>query len=315
MSGSPRRELRVIVLTACLTFALAALAQPASAAPERKQYTATISPTSASVQVPTAYVVTITNATTSTTDLGSANITFPSAFTALSVGTISAPAGKAWTRTLSGNTVQLRSGGAADKLTPGQSVSVGVTARATSTGVKIIATAVKQSNNFLGVGNNFTLSGAQPTVTVGGSAALCTGGTCSAQTSNYASGPTPTNPVAGLVELETGSCSSNDCYLVIDNRNCAGSHGCVNNQIFFLPPSNATGNVTLTYLCDPSVCDVDDEGIKEDENGNFTLVGDCPEEPGSGDLPCILERGLTVEGWIRHVVLFGPGDPRYSGCC
>jgi hypothetical protein len=308
MLGSTRRVFHTTFFLACVLVSLAALT-PANAA-VRRQFTATISPAATSIQTPTSFVVTIRNRTQSQANIGSANITFPASFTSLGITSVTAPAGKNWTATLSGNTVQLRSGIVADKLAPGQSVAVGVTGTVTSTGTKVLTVLAKQSNNFSGT-NTFNIVGAQPSVHVSGDAVLCDGGSCSVETPNFEGGPTVTNPVAGRVTLDTGGCEGDDCFLVIDTANCGGSHGCVNNEIFFFPPSNQSGMLALEYLCDLSVCSAEGSSFKEDENGEITPVFDCPSsEPGSEDLPCILERS-TESGFLRLLVLFGEGDPRF----
>src|SRR5205823_1524358 len=81
------------------------------------------------------------------------------------------PAGKTWSSGLSGSTIMLRNPGPgpANRLTPGQYVTVTFNATAPCTaGSRTWTTRVKQSNDFSGTGNDFTRSVSDPTVTVTG---------------------------------------------------------------------------------------------------------------------------------------------------
>jgi len=74
-----------------------------------------------------AYTLTITNNSTNNEVLGSSNVTIPAGYSSLVLGSVTVSAGKVWTATLVGGTIQLRSS-AANTLTPGQSVTLGFTA-------------------------------------------------------------------------------------------------------------------------------------------------------------------------------------------
>src|SRR5438094_10295351 len=74
-----------------------------------------------------AYTPTITNNSTNNEVLGSSNVTVPAGYSSLVLGSVTVSAGKVWTATLVGGTIQLRSS-AANTLTPGQSVTLGFTA-------------------------------------------------------------------------------------------------------------------------------------------------------------------------------------------
>ncbi len=310
MSSRLRRVSRVATIICSIVLGLSLFAQPAFAPPPRKQFTATISPTSAVAGVPTTYTLTLTNAPGSQVDLGSANVTFPASFDDLSLGAVTAPSGKTWTATLAGNAVQLRSPAPADRLTPGQAVSVVITATATSPGVKTITVLAKQSNNFLGSGNDFTISGSQPTVTVGGNATFCGGGSCTVQTSNWGSGPTASAPLAGRVSLNAQTCTDGiNCYVSIQAGACGGAHGCIANQLFYSPPDNATAPVIVDYVCAQSACP-GDRLLKENEDGSITILEDCPTAPpAAGDLPCVASRTRDTDGTFRAVIYVGTEDP------
>src|SRR6266516_1246136 len=157
----------------------AAVALPALAATSTKFYTPSISPTSSSPGATVSYTFKTLNNTTSSQQLGSANISVPSGFT---VGTpISMPhtfnssddssAGKTWTAGLntSGTTIMLRNPGPgpANRLNPGHYVAVVFRATAPcTTGLSTWITRVKQSNDFSGTGNDFTRTGTDPQVNV-----------------------------------------------------------------------------------------------------------------------------------------------------
>jgi hypothetical protein len=147
-----------------------ALVPSALSVTSTKYYTASISPTSASVGGPTTFTLTITNSKNSTQALGSANITVPPRFELpAGVGIPVAPAGKKFTATLNAAVIELRNPGPSTKnaLSPGESVSIPLTATAScgQTGPTApFATVAKQSNDFKGSGNDFVNTGADPWV-------------------------------------------------------------------------------------------------------------------------------------------------------
>jgi len=137
---------------------------------DTREYSATISPTSdLAGRASASYTLTIKNETTSTKDLGSANITIPSGYTGATVVSVTAPPGKTWTATIVSGVIQLRaSNNSSARLSPGQTVAVTITANAPCTaGAYQWTTAAKENSNF--GGNDFTLVGSQPSVTITGS--------------------------------------------------------------------------------------------------------------------------------------------------
>src|SRR2546428_12125497 len=111
----------------------------------------------------------IKNETSSNQDLGSANITVPAGYIAVTLGAVTAPAGKTWTRALVTGVIQLRSGANANRLLPGQSVSVLVTATAPCTAGSYVWTIeARQSTDFSG-SDNYPPVGSDPTITITGS--------------------------------------------------------------------------------------------------------------------------------------------------
>jgi hypothetical protein len=157
---------RLVLTIAAAALGLAILAAPAMAA--TKPFSMVVSPASVAAGQSTTFSVTLTNRT-SQQQLGSANITVPSAFTAVSVAD---PPGAA-TATMNGNVVQLRDAGVA----PGGSIVVSVTATVPSACAATYTWAVvaKQANDFSGPpGNDLTLDSATSSLTtsVAGGCAL-----------------------------------------------------------------------------------------------------------------------------------------------
>ena len=150
----------------------------AQAAPSTKYYTATISPAAVDASVSgQTFTLTLTNCAKKTTGctqasqqtLGSANIQVPAGFTSVSVSpsvTVSPGSATGWSVTLVNGVIELRSDNTTD-LNPGQLLDIAVTADTPATGAYTWTTQVKQSNDFSGTGNDFTLSGSQPQVLVG----------------------------------------------------------------------------------------------------------------------------------------------------
>jgi hypothetical protein len=132
---------------------------PAQAAPSQKQYSVTISPGSVGAGQTREYTFTATNQAGSQS-LGSINLTTPPDFTYLSITQGPATGSAA----IVGGTLQLRS----MNLPASSSVTVKFEAEApcVQTGADEWGLASKQSNDFKGTRNDFTLVGSQPTTSV-----------------------------------------------------------------------------------------------------------------------------------------------------
>jgi hypothetical protein len=102
---------------------------PSAFAVGPNEYTATISPTSVVAGSAHTYTLTFTNSGTSGL-LSAANTTIPSGFTGASVGVPTTSSGNTWTASIVSGVVQLRAANNGQRLSPGASVSVGVTATA-----------------------------------------------------------------------------------------------------------------------------------------------------------------------------------------
>lgn len=162
----------------------ALVGSPASAQAAKKYYTATISPTSVPAGTQSTVSFTLTNITANQY-FGSANITFalpysgtPSAGTVAcstnvpSCGNFSATVSTSATQFV----VQLRSTSSSSGVPNSGSVTIPVSFTPTTDGTYTLGSAVKQSNDFSGTGNDFLLSGAAPQLTVSG--VVCTTSPC-----------------------------------------------------------------------------------------------------------------------------------------
>jgi hypothetical protein len=161
---------RTAAVAVAAAVSVATLAVPALAA-KPKNYSASISGTTAFGGNSVTFTITITNLSSSQQSLGSANVTIPSGFTFVAFGALIPPPGKTWNPpTLAGNVIQLRNPGpaAVNALSPGQALSLQVTVITPcppNTSYTWV-TDVKQSNDFSGTGNGFNRVGSDPAVAV-----------------------------------------------------------------------------------------------------------------------------------------------------
>ena len=144
-----------------------------------KWYSADITPKTASGGSQQPFTIKILNCgpnnlspcQTSTQYLGSANVTFPSGYQLPQgpVAPVTTSGGETWTATVQGNVVKLRNPGPSNSnaLAPGDSVSVTLTVTTPAgCGPTYPTTQAKQSNDFSGTGNDFTLVGSPLVVTI-----------------------------------------------------------------------------------------------------------------------------------------------------
>lgn len=153
------RNAAVVVVVAGVVAAVVAVAT-ASAAPSKKNYTVQVAVTNDAVSHQD-FTVTLTNDPSSNTTLGSANVSGPAGFTLGSASTTQS----GWTAAVDASgVVELRSATAGDAIAPGHSMTVSVhvanpTLPTTCASAAWSSTA-RQSNNYLGTNNWFTLLGA-----------------------------------------------------------------------------------------------------------------------------------------------------------
>ncbi len=152
---------------------LVALIGSAQAGTSTKFYRVGIAPpTVAAGTTSAAFTLTLTNDSSSTQTLGSANFTSPWSVTSPLSGSplhVLSDEGKNWTVSNASNVVQFRANSSGDALNPGHSVSASVNATVpcNASGTVTWTTRAKQSNSFNGPpGNDFVRLGAEPTVTV-----------------------------------------------------------------------------------------------------------------------------------------------------
>ena len=183
MRGLRRAFLFRLVGAAAAVVALTAVLAAASVAVGTKPFTATMSPTTFVAGGSGNWQYTITDAdrsgTPSNQPLGSARITIPAGFTVTGVSA-AGPPGKVWTASLNAAPGQFEVDARTqnDRLAGGQSVVVTISATATCSASSPAAwpIAVKQSNQFLGSGNDFSLDGTIPVLTTAAGAAGPLGG-------------------------------------------------------------------------------------------------------------------------------------------
>jgi uncharacterized repeat protein (TIGR01451 family)/fimbrial isopeptide formation D2 family protein len=133
-------------------------------APTYRYFTATISPTTCLAGETKSYTITVTNDMSSSpgVTLGSAEITIPSGFTAVTITSVTASAGKHWHDGVASGKINLDAQDPSDQLNPGQWVSVVFSATAPGT-----ADTYEWTTKAYGcVEEEFTIKGSQPTVTV-----------------------------------------------------------------------------------------------------------------------------------------------------
>lgn len=162
-----RRSVWALALAALVV----GLVGAAQAAPSTKKYQVTIDPVTAAAGSTANYTLTLRNDTTSSQQLGSANVSVPAGFAVNSVGTPTASGGKSWSAALGTNVIELRAASQSDSLAPGQSVStsMSVTTACNANSGQPWGTVAKQANNFSGSGNDFkSLGDPALTVTQGG---------------------------------------------------------------------------------------------------------------------------------------------------
>src|SRR5437016_1181433 len=139
---------------------------------DARLFTATITPTSATVGTPTTYTLTVTNTSTGGEVMDCVRVTIPAGAgtpSSLSVVATDNPGGtRTWsTPSVSGSTIEtIRTGNTnPNSIDPGGTVAISFTATATTTGTKTWTTSAF-GNTSCAAGQAFTISGPQPSVIV-----------------------------------------------------------------------------------------------------------------------------------------------------
>src|SRR5882724_8051902 len=139
---------------------------------DARQFTATITPTSATVGAPTTYTLTVTNTSTLGEVMDCVQVTIPAGAgtpSSLSVVATDNPGGtRTWsTPGVSGSTIQTSRTGNTNpnSIDPGGTVAISFAATATTTGMKTWTTSAF-ANTSCSPGQSFTISGPQPSVIV-----------------------------------------------------------------------------------------------------------------------------------------------------
>jgi hypothetical protein len=301
---------RLLILVAAATLAMTVHVAPASAA--TKPFSMVVDPASVPVGSAT-FSVTLTNLT-SPQQLGSANVTVPSAFSGVSVAD---PAGPA-TATTSGNDVQLRDA----SIAPGASIVLSVTANVPSPcgATYTWSVVAKQANDFNGQpGNDLTLDPTKSSLTTnvtcgtGQVTVVCVENqTCSASIANgdttfAVTAPGNAGVDAGLLILSNGTGVDIDCagyneltatQTVIDGPNRAKTvTSTIDKRVMNAQPNNGASFLQMcfgapyTFATRPGSTL---EGVDTDGNGIndffYGLLPDC------GPAPCVSSRNKTNAG-------------------
>jgi hypothetical protein len=201
-----RRGRLVLAAVALLLMSALVLAPSVSGARGAvKQFLATITPTTGTSGVSGTWTETVTNCgfpvvspctSASTIGLGSIRIAVPTEFQSVTVSITDKPTGKNWTASFDSATATITAVAVTgnDKLGPGQSVSIAISATPTTTSCPAtpFTTAAWGSASVPGT-EPFQIKTAQPSVTVGAPGEACLG-----------SGGTVTDPVSGQTETISG---------------------------------------------------------------------------------------------------------------
>ena len=309
------RLLRILLAIITATVVLVAISgSKASANPDDKTYTATLTPSEVTAGDDVLYTVTVTN-TSPSTPLGAVDLTVPIAFEPTTYpAVVTAPDGAgSWTVALNGRTIELRAAGSSERLDLGETVEAtfGAIGLQEYIGSELwvdytFAIDARQANSFNGdPGNGLTYSGADPegpVVRVIGVAKHCTEADCSlAQSLGTTS--------AGTFTL-VGSCASDDCGilaidLVSDGTNLSSG------EVAYAPaPDSVDVRAYLTLskdVLDQSPSQYSFDLYNEDGSLKTADLGKCRQS----DTNCIekIERTRTDVTWIFRV---DPVDPRLN---
>ena len=310
-----------VLATGLALVALAICATGASAA--TKDFSATIAPGAVPAGVLVNMTATIRNLTAHQ-QLGSANVTPPPGFTAVSVTSLTRPAPA--TATIVGEVVRLRQ----LSLPPQNSVTVALKVKTPcSVGVSANwAVVAKQANDFSGLpGNSLTLdAGASSlsTTTIGACTPCPEGQACSASLggpagshSTVTSDPNPTQPDVGLLTMS--QTDAHDCVGYAERSSDAFLMDAPQNRAkrALLTFSGATRPVTskdpleVCYAAPwPFVPKAKTTLSQVMIDGVLNYVGRLADCKGRSARPCVTDR----DNALRSIEFeMPPGDPRYMG--
>ena len=292
MTPSITRKRTILAPLVALLMLAAFVALPASAAPVKKLYTATIvsTPAPSNAGASNHFKLTLTNSPTSSQSFGSADLIIPlvpstttPAFTNVANIKAVAPTPKVWSGTLNtgGTRINLRSpaadGTSVNSIPPGQSVVVDFDATATcTTGSYKWVTDVRQSNVFQGPQNDFTL------MTVDSNLTTTVGGACIGDPASIAfvSGPSDTTAGGQManVTVQVKDAATNNVPNVSVSLASAGLAGSVAPQL-----TNGSGiatfsaaNLTVTTLAGPYTMTASGGGLTTSPAASFNITAGDP---------------------------------------
>ncbi|HEV8590312.1 MAG TPA: kelch repeat-containing protein, partial [Pyrinomonadaceae bacterium] len=276
-------------------------------APATRKYSASITPTGSA----SSYTLRITNDATSTIELGKATITIPSGFTSPSLGTVTVSGGKTWAASLSGSVITLSasgcgtSGGGPNAINAGEYVEVivNVTPPACVSGSTNNYTWVTSASQRCdsGSGNDFTLVGSDPVVTIGPTCLAPTTLTVSAAVGTYGG---TVNLSATLTKTSDSSAVSGESISFTLNGISVGSAS-----------TNGSGVATLSSV---SLTGINAGTYNPPSNGvSASFAGDSSFGASNGSNTLTVNKATVTVTASSPTVTYGdavPGiTPGYSG--
>lgn len=166
---SQNKVKNLLLMQLLLPMLILLMSSVSDAVPPVREFSATISPTTAYAGVAETFTITITNDATSTKEIGSAKVTVPTGFTVdgATVAVTAYPFGKDWQAVLVAGEIMLdpkTPGVGGKKLDAGESVSVAFSATAGTSGTYEWTTIAYSGTDWMDA--NFSITGTQPTVEV-----------------------------------------------------------------------------------------------------------------------------------------------------
>ena len=225
---------RITVIT--LAFALIGALMPiAGAAPDHKQFTATLDQSVAVAGMDSTLTLKVTH-TSKNTKLGAFRLDVPGAFEVLGTGSI-----PDWTVTVENGDILAIANKPPKGLDPGKSLTLTIDVRnplQNGDTTYDFGIEARQANHFKGAGNDLNYVGGPLALTITGSAVACSGSSCS---TSFNENVTALSVVA--------TCQGSNCGILtadLGNEYCRGNESCADRAAFWNPPAGAKGFVEIT---------------------------------------------------------------------
>jgi hypothetical protein len=314
-----------VTAIAATTLTIATQAPASAGSCPSKCYAATVTPKDYIAGATVEFTVKLANETLATADqtLGSANVTEPVGFT---ITGVRQPA--TGTATVVGNTIQLRE----IAIAPSTAKSYSFTAATpTAAGAYTWTFAAKQSNDFNGTGNDFTLDTATSSVkTTGGSSNSACGPTTVSCGTNFIRYNRASTVTTGFVTNATtwlvGTMSfpatptTGGQFWSMSAPRTPGSFCPINGapapckfemDLDDIPAPYAGHPATLSLICDVTRCAPNKPLVLvKNDQGNTTLIPLCSLSPTA---LCYTDARDANNNRLITVNNFEPGDPKIAG--